>query len=314
MRFARRRSVALALVALASAGPLVVGAPSAAEGPTVSLDRTEVSPGDPVIVTMSGFTGGAVVVAACGNLAKRGSADCNMSASASEGINRRSAQTLEQLFVHPPPVPCPCLIRAWSTSNNEFAVAPIVIRGHPIAPAVEQALGPLVDVAVDAKRANAGFVSALRSALGGPTAYDVTVSVRNRTTETLANISLSGAASHRLSDEVASVDLPAPGAIDPGQTWKQTVRAELPAPSLGRYVWKVTAAGAGPAVHAEQQTDRSPVPLLLLCIVLVADFVAIAWRRLSRRRSREASALDSPGDDHGAALSAPWAAPIGPAL
>lgn len=275
---------------------------AASEGPRITVDHSEVAPGDPVIVSLYDFTGQAVTVAVCGNLAQRGSADCNMPASQSERIRRDQEVTLTQLFVQPPPVPCPCLIRASTATNDEFAVAPIVLVGHPEAPVVEAARGPLLDVAIEARRAPQGLVASLRSELGGPTRYVVTVSVRNLATQTLSDVVLDGGASHRLDDDAADLVFEGPGPIEPGQTWEQSIVAEVPAPVVGRFTWSVTASGAGPTVGAEQAVDPTPVALFVLAAVLVVDVVALAWRVGLRRRRRAAGAA---GNSVGEELSPP---------
>lgn len=283
-----RRLHALGLMAAAMAALAPVpagGAPSPApEAPSVSVDRRELRPGDAVVVTLRGFRGQLATVAVCGNLGKRGSTDCSMTAAQGERI-RPGVATLTQLSVQPPPAPCPCVIRA-SSPADEFAVVLIDLIGHPSGPVVDVSDDPLVDVGVETARTSQAILGRLRSALGGPTPYDVTVSVRNRTTGTLSAVALSASARHRLSDEAASLVLPAPGDIAPGETWSHTARATIPAPAMGRYVWVVTASGAGNPVVARQRTDVVPPALVLGGVLLLADLSVILWRRRSRHRSR----------------------------
>lgn len=252
------------------------------DGPTISLDRSTMQPGERVLVTLDGFRGSAVTISVCGNQARRGSADCNMTASEGLGLDRDGSSTITEFPVAAPPVTCPCLIRASTTSFDEVALTPIELIGHPVGPVVGVvAREPLV-VSVSARRSPRGSADSVRSSLGGPTAYDVTVSVRNRSTETLAPLTLTGSAT-RGDDDVATLDLPRPGPIGPGETWTRVVRATLPAPVLGTFRWRVTASGAGPAAHAEVATSDLPVALLVLALVFGVDIVAIAWRRIRRR-------------------------------
>lgn len=289
----RRPASAVAAMTLALAWG---GAPmAAAAGPTISLDRAVVAPGEPVIVTLAGFTGSSITVAVCGNLAKRGSADCNMAASTSEDIDRRSETTLTQMFVAPPPATCPCLVRASSTSHHEFAVTAIELVGHPTGPVVDPEPGPLIELDVDAARAGGGFVGWGRAALGGPTSYRVTVSVRNLTTEVLSGVVVSGSAVRGGNTDAVPLGLLPPGPIGPGQRWTTTVDAELPAPVLGRYVWQVTAAGAGAPVKAQYEVRQVPVLLLLLVSVLVVDVSVVVRRSLRRRRETGARNGDQAG-------------------
>ena len=256
----------------------------------------EVNPGEPLLVTITGFTSQQVTVAVCGNLAKRGSSDCNMPSAQSERIRDDQDVTLTQLFAQAPPMPCPCLVLAYSPASDEFAVAPITLLGHPVGPIVETASGPLVEVSVDAERIGGGLVGSLRTSLGGPTRYRVTVGVRNITTEPLANVELSGSAHHRLTDAV-QLDLDPPGPIEPGQTVEQVVETEVPAPVIGGFTWEVSAYGAGPTVAATSGVANRPILLYGFAVFLLVDLVAIVWRMSRRRKARaedEAEGGDEP--------------------
>lgn len=259
------------------------------DGPTASLDRLEASPGQPVVVRMDGFGSGDVTIAVCGNLAKRGSADCDMRTAQGDGVHANEVESVTQLIVQPPPAPCPCIVRVSSNTNDEFAVAPLVVLGHPVAPVVAPSNQPLVDVTVEAEKVPKGFLATIRSALGGPTRYEVTVSVRNRTTETLSNVQLAGSARHRLDDFVATLELAPPGPIGPGQTYTTRVEAEVPAPAMGRFSWTVSASGAGSTVAQTQHVNATPLALFVLLAVLLVDIAAIVGRRIrTRRRGFEA--------------------------
>lgn len=285
MTRAGRVALAALVIGLAAArGGLVAAAQDEGviDGPTISLDRSTMQPGERVLVTLEGFRGSAVTMSVCGNQARRGSADCNMTASEGLGLDRDGSPTLTELPVAAPPVSCPCLIRASTTKFDEVAITPIELIGHPVGPVVgAEAREPLV-VSVSARRSPRGSVDALRALLGGPTTYAVTVSVSNRSTETLERVAVTGSAM-RGGDDVATLDLPDPGPIQPGQTWRRVVRTTIPAPVLGTFRWQVTASGAGSGAHAEAPTSDLPVALIVLALVFGVDIAAIAWRRIRRR-------------------------------
>jgi len=284
IRLAVLGAVALALVQ----SGWVAGAQSdpATDGPTITLDRYSIEPGGRVLVTLDGFEGTAVTISVCGNQARRGSVDCNMTASEGLGLDTDGSSTLTEFPVAAPAAPCPCLIRASTLSFDELAVAPIELLGHPIGPVVgAPALEPL-DISVAPRRASRGIVASIRSAIGGPTAYDVTVSVRNRSTETLEHVVLAGSAGRSREDDMTTLELPAPGRLEPGQTWEKVVRSEIPAPVLGGFVWHVTASGAGPGITVEETTRVLPVGLVILALIFAVDVGAIVWRRVARRRLR----------------------------
>ena len=72
----------------------------------------------------------------CGNLAKRGSTDCNMPASQGVRLYHVDDSPLTAFVVSAPPGTCPCVIRA-SSDTGEVAYAPIEIRGVPTGPVVD---------------------------------------------------------------------------------------------------------------------------------------------------------------------------------
>lgn len=270
-------TVALAVVGVGSGE---VGAQSV---PAVMIDRALVHPGEEVVVTLTSWSDPIVTVSVCGNSARRGSSDCSQVASQGVGINRDGTPTLTGYTITLPPVPCPCVVRAFSATQDAVALAPVEIIGAPTAPVSGDANEPPVKVWIEARRASGGVLGALRSALGGPTGYEVTVSVHNRTAEPLDGVEVAGAATRGDAD-VASLALPDPGRLAPGQTWQHVVRSTLPAPVVGDFAWEVTASGAGPAVHAAAQTKAAPIVLVVLVALFAGDLTAIALRPLRRRR------------------------------
>lgn len=284
------------VVVLDAAAALAQGSNGALTGPQLSVNRSEAAPGDTVNLAFVGWHARHVDIAVCGNLAKRGSADCNMAGALGNTMVDGERQTTDFL-VSAPPVPCPCVIRAWSNATDESAVAPIVITGQPVAPVVDPNAGKApLDVTIEAEAAPAGFFSALRSALGGPTEYVVTVKVHNPSTDSFQKVTVAGSAGRSSTRDVASFDLQ-PTPLASGQTWEATTHATLPAPVLGSYVWHATASGGGPAATAASTTHRTPVLLLFLVSVLLVDLGMIVYRfflrdRLARRKA-------GPDDDDG---------------
>lgn len=275
--------------------PALAGAQDApVSGPSVTLDRYSVRPGEKVLVTLTGFTSN-VTLTVCGNQGRRGSMDCNMVASEGVSLHRDGSPTFSNFPVAAPATTCPCLISASTKTFDQIAVAPIEIIGHPVGPVVGIAKTSPVDISVSAERASSGVVAGLRSWIGGPTSYDVTVTVRNRSTERLDNIVLAGAA-RRSGDgrDVNELRLPKPGPLDPGQTWTEVVRAEVPAPVIGRFVWSVSAVAGGNTAEADTRVRLVPFGFLLLIATLVGLITAIVMRRLAKRRDARS---DEDGDD-----------------
>ena len=289
--------------------PLIVlllaflGAPSAyatgtTTGPVVTLDRTEVNPGDQIGLTIDGFSVSSVTISVCGNEARRGSSDCNMSASEGQRLNPDGTPTPADMPVAEPPVDCPCVIRVSDRSNSEVAVTPIIIIGHAVGPVVDPpGLGTPLVVSISAQPAARGLFELIRPSLGGPATYDVTVTVKNTSTAPFSSVRVSGSAGRNPSDNLVTLTLSDPGLIGPGQTWQEVVPAVLPAPSFGTVQWRVVVAGAGPTVRATESTHYRPVLLIVLALLLVADIFMLITRRLVRRRREREAAKDS--ETHG---------------
>lgn len=282
---------------------LVVGgvavAQSTTTGPTVVLLRDELAPGDRMDFSLDGFDGSAVIISICGNDALRGSVDCNMIESEGLRLNRGGGTTLSSIPVAVPPAPCPCLVRVVDADNTQLAVAPLVIIDHPVAPTVGPSgfVQPFV-VEISADQASAGISERLRSSAAGATTYDVTVQVRNRSSQPVERVVLAGSVGRNSNEDLVVLDLADPGSIKPGQTWEEVVQAELPSPVWGEAVWQVTASGNGPSVTATTTTNHRPWLLIVLIVVLILDLLILAARlvvRLVRRGdAAEAGESDNP--------------------
>lgn len=254
--------------------------------PRITLDRVEVGPGEPFLVTFDDFDAPFVNIVLCGNLAYRGATDCSMTAGISKETPADGSPRVVEMFAVPPPTTCPCIVRATASTGDDFAVAPLVITGHPVGPLVGVPEGPLVEVEVDAAEANEGVWNTIRSALGGPTRYEATVTVRNRTTAPLERLVLTGSVGHWIDEDAAILDLEAPESLQPGQSFSQEVVAEVSAPTVGTFTFEVVVAGAGASVSGSTSRSHQPLLLWVLVLVLVADLVFAVGRYLAKRARR----------------------------
>lgn len=279
----------LAVLAVAGAAD----AQSTTTGPTVVLAADELAPADRLDFQLEGFDGAAVIITVCGNDARRGSVDCNMIASEGLRLNRQGGITQSSIPVPVPPTPCPCLVQVVDSDRNQLAVAPLIIIGHPVAPTVGPAgfVQPLV-VEIIAEQADVGISERLRSSAAGATFYDVTVTVRNRSTLPVDRVQLSGSGGRDANDDLVVLGLDDPGTIQPGQTWEETTQAELPSPVWGDYVWQATASGTGPSVMATTTSTHRPWLLIVLIVVLIVDLLILAVRLIMHLR-RRAEAADA---------------------
>ncbi len=281
-------------ITLGLVGTTSARAQAVEQAPTITLDRAALKPGERVLVTLTGWRSQVVTVAVCGNLAKRGSPDCNMAASQAFGIARGAGTALAQLTVPGPPTSCPCVIRASSSAQAEVALAPIDLIGVPVGPLVDPTAESPVVISLETRRVRGGLIKAFRSALGGPTVYDVTISIRNRSSELLPSVALWGSVGRSRTDELVSFLLPSSGELAPGATWTGTERVRLPAPVLGTYVWRAGAAGGGSIGQVEKVSSLFPKALPLLVMMLLVDLAAMAWRMCARRKVRGVAPVDGP--------------------
>ena len=296
MRRGRAVLVATAAVLVSVGAPTQAGArASKVSGPTISLDRSELQPGQRVVATLSGWTARSVTLSVCGNLARRGSADCNVIASQTVKLVNPAAPTLTELVAFAPPTTCPCVIRASSAGQEEVVFAPIELAGVTVGPVVSPVVESPITVSVAVRAAPRGFVGAVRAALGGPTDHMVAVTVRNISAEALSSISLTGSAGRSRSDDAVSFDIPPPGGLAPGQTWEHEVRVTLPAPVLNRSSWRVIASGAGEAATTEVVARRVPMGFVILAAVFVVDVVAMMWHFTARRARRRPRFIGTEG-------------------
>ncbi len=278
-----------AMLLLALGAATRVDADSTTTGPTVTANKTSVNPGDSVVLSISGFTEPSVTISVCGNEARRGSVDCNMSASEGLKLDGGANPTVAAMPVGIPPTTCPCVLRVSTRNNDEVAILPIVLIGHPIGPvAAGVALADPLAVTIKATPVSRGWLQQIRPSLGGPTKYTVTITVKNRSTEALHHVSVSASAGRKSDDNLVSLDLAQPGEIGVGKTWTETVTAVVPAPAFGDVQWRVAVSGAGPTVTVTDHVRHRPVLLMILAMLFVVNISALAIRfRLRRRVARD---------------------------
>ncbi|MCB0999988.1 MAG: hypothetical protein KDB40_11890 [Acidimicrobiales bacterium] len=284
--------------------------PGIVEGPSMSIDAAEMAPGGRVIVTLDQFESIWATVTVCGNEARRGSPDCNQTASVTKEFPIDGSPLRMSIPIVAPPTDCPCVLRAVGRDTSEIAIAPIVITGHPVGPVVEpQVTGPLLTVAIEAGLGASGAIGGIRAQLGGPATYEVTVRVTNTSTSGLRDVQLSATAT-RGADIVASLPFDDPGQIGVGQTWSQSVVAEVPAPSFGDVEWRVVASGAGPTVTDELTTTHRPWLLIGVVLLVVFNIGVLLMRWRVRRRVERGELVDRemPSERPAVGAAAPGAA------
>ncbi|MCE9621115.1 MAG: hypothetical protein K8R99_02085 [Actinomycetia bacterium] len=261
------------------------GAPTVT-GPSVIVEPNVVKPGERAMITVAGFEAHLITISICGNEARRGSADCNMPQSQGMGLTAGKPSGIA-LVINEPDVTCPCIVRVTSDGSDEIAAAPITITGHPVGPVVDPpTFGDLVAVKIQAEEAQKSLWGHIRPELGGPTPYDVTVSVKNLTTTTMYNLRVSAAVGHDENDYLSDIAFDVPEALPPGQTWTQTVRAVVKAPVFGTLLWRAAVSGAGPTVYVQDRVEHRPLLLMIGSLAAIVGLFTVIIRALVRRHIR----------------------------
>ncbi len=255
-------------------------------GPKVTVTPSVVNPGERALITITGFKAHLVTISVCGNEARRGSADCNMTQSQGMGLTAGHPSGI-QLIINAPVPTCPCIIRVTADGNDEVAAAPITITGHPVGPIIDPPVfGDLIAVNIEAAEAPRSFWGFFRADLGGSTSFDVTVSVKNLTTTTMHSLKVFAAVGRDESDYMGDITFRVPGDLPPGQTWRQTVRAVVEAPAYGSLKWRATVSGAGPTVTAYDTVEHKPVLLMIGCLAAIMGLFTVIIRVRVRRHIR----------------------------
>ena len=278
--------VALASVGVGSAAAAGTTSSVTTSTPTVQADPQEAAPGETVTLTIEGFDAHTVTASICGNEARRGSGDCDMTGSVGIVLNAADGPTVAVIPVTAPPVPCPCVVRVSTAAFDQIGVVPIVVTGHDIAEPVDSAQQQgAIDASISAQRTPASLGERLRASLGGAVGYDVTVTVKNTSVVPLGEVVVTGSFGRSADDFLGELELTAPGELAPGQTWQQVLRVTVPAQFVGSVTWRLDAASGTSRDRAGTVTDQRPSMLIALVLLLVADVgvLLIRWR-IRRRR------------------------------
>jgi hypothetical protein len=115
----------VALVALPAAASAT--GPTTVLGPVVGVAPYITQVGSTTQVTVAHWPGHVVDVAICGDLAHRGSQDCDQVGSISIVLSGAGEGT--GVLPVKPPIACPCVVRATTPDNSVIRKVPIVVKG-----------------------------------------------------------------------------------------------------------------------------------------------------------------------------------------
>ena len=271
---------ALLLSALLLVSILLPGSPASGQSATTATpDRGAAAPGEALNVSGSGWTPNARVHASiCGNLALRGSSDCDLPGSRTMVTNADGAFTV-RLDVAVPPAPCPCVLYVTGEGTTATVRFPVEVIGAPAA-ATTQGLPVQSDPGFEVSARMSGTPSWL-AWFGGSAERDLVLDVRN-TTEVARTPSLS--VTWGTSETPTHVvDVPTLESLDPGEHREIRVPVEVDALTIGRVHVGGSISGAGPEAAFSLSTSNYPWALFVLLAITV-QLLLLAIRNRVRAR------------------------------
>jgi hypothetical protein len=297
----RRPGPRTALLLLLAVGAVVLPVASAgAAGPTITPERASAKPGATVVVRLDGWDpgGGAVTVSLCGNEARRGSQDCDLTSGQSVQPSGRGPDYV-LLPIELPPPPCPCVVRAADVSSVVVVTAPFDVVGAPTAPTVgPESVVAAVPVTVSARvqRIRGSYLDRLRQELGGPSTRRLILELRNAGPTPVSGVVVTAALGRHASGG-APIDAPPAVDLAPGERRTITVDVELDPPVHGTYVVAGTAFVDGQRVPYAVRFRVVPRGLAILGVVaLIAAGGGLALAVARRRQNRARRPSGGPGE------------------
>ncbi|GIF26128.1 hypothetical protein BJ973_003398 [Actinoplanes tereljensis] len=267
---------------------LVTTAPAARAGSlTAELSADTAKVGDTVRVTGSGWPAGQLVqLVTCGEGGLTGSVGCDNRAALATPV-REDGTFLVDLQVGEPPKACPCVVHIGLVQGVDDSAVnlPLTLAGHA-AGALPKTTASARELQFQYGRLSHGSIGAW---FGAPDHLKLTYTVRNPTTATLNNATLSARMAGNGTDDIY---YQAPVAdLGPGQSRTLSVPVDIPMFAFGRYAVTVDIGGLATArVHH----DAYPWGLFALNAFGLALIIWGLLRRLAKRRQfRELSAADA---------------------
>lgn len=275
-----RRAAVLVIALVAVIGPR----PSSAQGvdPTVFVDRTGTAAGERMLITGSGWPGGAtLIVELCGHGALRGSVDCDVPHQRSAGVGPSGTFSVE-LTTALPPSPCPCVVKATDQATQIAATAPIAVAGLPTVP-ITASDGPLARaVEISAIQVSGGGTIAELFGAGGRRVLEITLVNTGPLPIDAPDVSVAWGTG---ANPGGFVEPPETERLEPGETQTLTVALHRRALTLGDQVALVEVQGVGEPVVARATTTGYPWGLLALVLVAV-QLLLLRLRNRFRGRMR----------------------------
>lgn len=249
----------------------------------MKLDRDTAKTGDTVTVELGGWPAGNVYIEVCGNEARRGSSDCDLT-TAMTAIVRADGASRAQFKIGTPPIGCPCVVRVSDLGQSVNVSTPITLSDVKVLSDEERPGSARLErklEVVSAKLVGSGPWSAYLGAAGRRT---LELTLRNTGGAPLTNPGLSIAVG-RGSDTNTIVPTPDLGTLKPGEERTYEIPVTLELPAFGMYTVDGEILGLDEVVSFRATTTTYPWGLAGVVVLLVA--LIVTWRVLRRKRRRK---------------------------
>ena len=281
---ARRLLGALVCVGALLAPGAAGAAGAMTESPTLVANALNGQVGDLVPLTLEHWPTGLVTVSVCGNAGARGSQDCDLRSAFTLNMPPGGGMRARVRLVQPP-VDCPCVIRAATSTNDLVRDVPIEIVGVPMGTAPPPAATSVSAAGLTA-RARVLDDGSWTDAFGVGVTRTLRVTLHNRGPSATPTLDVGGAVGRSV-ENGESFSTREVGKLAPGARRTVDVPISLSTPAHGDYVVYGTVYGLDAPVRFRAETANDPWALWLL-VPLALIVVARILRRRERARRRDA--------------------------
>lgn len=269
--------IAAAAVSLDRAAAPDTSAPSQTRSLTVLVEPDVLTVGAATTVGLQGWPAGPAQIEICGNVARRGSIDCDRVGAVTVPVAEDGSSSIT-LNVGSPPSACPCVVRVSQTHSAATATVPIELDcvAPPATVAVSEAAAP--DRRVEIVDVTVADDEGLGSWFGLDTGRRVVVTVRNAGGVRLQDVSVSARLLGGL-DTTTLIDSPAPFDLEPGESEAVALDVTLPAPAFGDYRIAGYVDGGDRRQEFSASTSHMPWGLINGVVLAIAATVVVKRRR-----------------------------------
>lgn len=278
---------------------LTVAAPSVAaqDGPpAITVDRTGTAAGETVLVQGTGWDGtGLVYVELCGNAGRGGSRSCDQSGATLAGVSTTGTFGAT-ITAAKPPVPCPCVVKATSQTNQSVATASLAVQDVAVVDLDAQTEMTTVERAVEISSITLHGSGPWTTWFGAGASRTLSFTIENVGDVAVHDPPLTVAVG-KGSPPGGVVRAPDVGSIEAGESVDVEIPVTFDALSFGRHSAMVKVDGFATPAVATAHTSTYPWGLIAIGLVLLQLVLLYIRNRARRRFERHLIDDDDPDVD-----------------